>query len=405
MVEQGLVGTWIVKDMSRFGRDYLQVGRFTEIVFPSYDVRFIAVNDAVDSAKGDNDFTVIRNVFNDFYAKDTSKKVRSVMKAKGTSGKHLGGPPYGYRSDPQDKDHWILDEDAAPVVKRIFDMTIDGIGPSRIARILESDGVLTVKALYAKQKGKPLPERPHHWIEQSVVNILERMEYTGRTCNFKTYSKSYKLKKCIPTAPEDMFILADTQEAIVPQAQWNRVQELRKNKRRVTKGERQGLFSGLAFCADCGSKLHFGTCSAHYIREEVLRDVVLGDLSRERYQKMSEGYEAEQERLKLEIAVAEEWVERREEMDSNLDRFFALTEKYVDILKLTPTIVNEFIKKSIVYAPDKSSGKRTQEIRIIFKWICRRSMAPSWSNRPGNAERRRDTRSRRLLRQIVTCHY
>ena len=265
--------------------------------------------------------------------------------------------------------------------------------------------MLTVKALYAKQKGKPLPERPHHWIEQSVVNILERMEYTGRTCNFKTYSKSYKLKKRIPTAPEDMFILADTQEAIVPQAQWNRVQELRKNKRRVTKGKRQGLFSGLAFCADCGSKLHFGTCSAHYIREEVLRDIVLGDLSRERYQKMSEGYEAEQERLKLEIAVTEEWVERREEMDSNLDRFFALTEKYVDILKLTPTIVNEFIKKSIVYAPDKSSGKRTQEIRIIFKWICRRSMAPSWSNRPGNAERRRDTRSRRLLRQIVTCHY
>ena len=152
LVEQGLVGTWIVKDMSRFGRDYLQVGRFTEIVFPSYDVRFIAVNDAVDSAKGDNDFTVIRNVFNDFYAKDTSKKVRSVMKAKGTSGKHLGGPPYGYRADPQDKDHWILDEDAAPVVKRIFDMTIDGIGPSRIARILEADEVLTVKALYAKQK-------------------------------------------------------------------------------------------------------------------------------------------------------------------------------------------------------------------------------------------------------------
>ena len=255
------------------------------------------------------------------------------------------------------------------MVKRIFDMTIDGVGPSRIVRILEADGMLTVKALYAKQKGKPLSERPHHWIEQSVVNILERMEYTGRTCNFKTYSKSYKLKKRIPTAPEDMFILADTQEAIVPQAQWNRVQELRKNKRRVTKGERQGLFSGLAFCADCGSKLHFGTCSAHYIREEVLRDVVLGDLSRERYQKMSEGYEAEQERLKLEIAVAEEWVERREEMDSNLDRFFALTEKYVDILKLTPTIVNEFIKKSIVYAPDKSSGKRTQEIRIDRKSV------------------------------------
>lgn len=107
-----------------------------EIVFPGYDIRFIAGNDAVDSTKRDNDFTVIRNVFNDFYAKDTSKKVRSVMKAKGTSGRHLGGQPYGYRSDPQDKDRWILDKDAAPVVKRIFDMTVEGIGPSRIARIL-----------------------------------------------------------------------------------------------------------------------------------------------------------------------------------------------------------------------------------------------------------------------------
>ena len=402
LVEQGLVGTWIVKDMSRFGRDYLQVGRFTEIVFPSYDVRFIAVNDAVDSAKGDNDFTVIRNVFNDFYAKDTSKKVRAVMKAKGTSGKHLGGPPYGYCADPQDKNHWILDEDAAPIVKRIFDLTIAGVGPSRIARILEADKVLTVKALYAQQKGKPLPERPCHWIEQSVVNILERMEYTGCTCNFKTYSKSYKLKKRIPNALEDMFILPDTQEAIVPKEQWDRVQELRKHKRRMTKAERQGLFSGLVVCADCGSKLHFatcknfegrqdhyvcakyksgrGTCSAHYIREDVLRDVVLeriravteyiradvegfqeewlmcrreeqeksiredkrrlekakkrladidklitriyedmvlGSLSQERYQKMLEGYEAEQAALNNEVIGLEDWVATREEMEDN----------------------------------------------------------------------------------------
>jgi len=454
LVEQGLVGTWIVKDMSRFGRDYLQVGRFTEIVFPSYDVRFIAVNDAVDSAKGDNDFTVIRNVFNDFYAKDTSKKVRAVMKAKGTSGKHLGGPPYGYRADPQDKNHWILDEDAAPIVKRIFDLTIAGVGPSRIARILEADKVLTVKALYAQQKGKPLPERPCHWIEQSVVNILERMEYTGCTCNFKTYSKSYKLKKRIPNALEDMFILPDTQEAIVPKEQWDRVQELRQHKRRMTKAERQGLFSGLVVCADCGSKLHFatcknfegrqdhyvcakyksgrGTCSAHYIREDVLRDVVLeriravteyiradvegfqeewlmcrreeqeksiredkrrlekakkrladidklitriyedmvlGSLSQERYQKMLEGYEAEQTALNNEVIGLEDWVATREEMEDNVDQFLALMEKYVDIPELTTTIVNEFIKQIIVYAPDKSSGKRTQKVKIVFNFL------------------------------------
>ena len=456
LVEQGLVGTWIVKDMSRFGRDYLQVGRFTEIVFPSYDVRFIAVNDAVDSAKGDNDFTVIRNVFNDFYAKDTSKKVRAVMKAKGTSGKHLGGPPYGYRADPQDKNHWILDEDAAPIVKRIFDLTIAGVGPSRIARILEADEVLTVKALYAQQKGKPLPERPCHWIEQSVVNILERMEYTGCTCNFKTYSKSYKLKKRIPNALEDMFILPDTQEAIVPKEQWDRVQELRQHKRRITKAEQQGLFSGLVVCADCGSKLHFatcknfegrqdryvcakyksgrGTCSAHYIREDVLRDVVLeriravteyiradvegfgfqeewlmcrreeqeksiredkrrlekakkrladidklitriykdmvlGNLSQERYQKMLENYEAEQAALNNEVIGLEDWVATREEMEDNVDQFLALLEKYVDIPELTPTIVNEFVKQIIVYAPDKSSGKRTQKVKIVFNFL------------------------------------
>ena len=454
LVEQGLVGTWIVKDMSRFGRDYLQVGRFTEIVFPSYDVRFIAVNDAVDSAKGDNDFTVIRNVFNDFYAKDTSKKVRAVMKAKGTNGKHLGGPPYGYRADPQDKDHWILDEDAAPVVKLIFDLAIAGKGPSQIARILEADGVLTTKALYAQRKGKPMPERPCHWVEQSVAGILERMEYTGCVCNFKTYSKSYKLKKRIPNAPEDMFILPDTQEAIITQEQWDRVQELRQHKRRMTKAERQGLFSGLVVCADCGSKLHFatcknfdgkqdhyvcakyksgrGTCSAHYIREDVLRDVVLeriravteyiradvegfqedwlmcrreeqeksiredkrrlekakkrladidklitriyedmvlGNLSQERYQKMLEGYEAEQAALNNEVIGLEDWVATREEMEDNVDQFLALLEKYVDIPELTPTIVNEFVKQIIVYAPDKSSGKRTQKVKIVFNFL------------------------------------
>lgn len=454
LVEQGLVSTWIVKDMSRFGRDYLQVGRFTEIVFPSYDVRFIAVNDAVDSAKGDNDFTVIRNVFNDFYAKDTSKKVRAVMKAKGTSGKHLGKPPYGYRSDPQDKDHWILDEDAAPVVKHIFDLAIAGKGPSQIARILEADGVLTTKALYAQRKGKPMPERPCHWVEQSVAGILERMEYTGCVCNFKTYSKSYKLKKRIPNAPEDMFILPDTQEAIITQEQWDRVQELRQHKRRMTKAERQGLFSGLVVCADCGSKLHFatcknfdgkqdhyvcakyksgrGTCSAHYIREDVLRDVVLeriravtdyiradvegfqedwlmcrrdeqeksiredkrrlekakkrladidklitriyedmvlGNLSQERYQKMLENYEAEQAALNNEVIGLEDWVATREEMEDNVDQFLALLEKYVDIPELTPTIVNEFVKQIIVYAPDKSSGKRTQKVKIVFNFL------------------------------------
>ena len=463
LVKQGLVGCWLVKDLSRFGRDYLTVGQYTDIIFPSYDVRFIAINDGVDSAKGDADgFSAIRNLFNEWYPRDTSKKVRVVFRQKGTSGKHLGKPPYGYRTDPADKEHWVIDEEAAPMVKRIFDLTIDGKGPEQIARILEQDKVLTAKALYAKQsenhpdpkKRKKMPERPYHWIGQSVVGILERMEYTGCTCNFKTYSKSYKLKKRIPNAVEDMCIFPDTQEAIVSQAQWNRVQELRKNKRRPAKAERQGLFSGLLFCPDCGNKLHFatcksfdgkqdhyvcssyksnrGTCTAHYIREDVLREIVLeriravneyirrdvdgfqeewlqchrqdheknirndkkrveqakkrlsdleiiirklyedyalGHINLALYKKMSTDYEAETERLKLEIEVTEEWVEQQQEMNDGLDAFIALTEKYVDVTELTQTIVNEYIKKILVYAPDKSSGKRQQRIKIFFNFV------------------------------------
>lgn len=455
LVKQGLVGTWICKDLSRFGRDYLTVGQYTEIIFPSYNVRFIAVNDGVDSEKADADgFAAIRNLFNEWYPRDTSKKVRVSLRLRGTSGKHIGKPPYGYICDPEDKDHWIVDEEAAPIVKHIYDLCIAGNGPSRIARILEAEEVLTTTALYAKRKKKPLPERPYHWSEQSVANILERQEYTGCVCNFKTYSKSYKLKKRIPNTPEEMFILPDAQEAIVPQEQWDRVQELRKNKRRLAQAERQGLFSGLLECADCGCKLYFatcksfedkqdhyvcskyksgrGTCSAHYIREDVLREIVLeriravneyvrmdvdgfqeewlerrqadneksiredkkrveqaekriseidkiisrlyedsvlGNLSMDRYKKMSADYEAEQERLRLEIEVTKEWIEQREELRSGLDAFLALTEKYVDVTELTPTIVNEYIRKIVVYAPDKSSGKREQKIKIYFNFI------------------------------------
>ena len=344
--------------------------------------------------------------------------------------------------------------EAAPVVKRIFDLCIDGKGPEQISRILERDQVLTTKALYASRKGKPLPKNPYGWKDQSIVGILERQEYTGCTCNFKAYSKSYKLKKRIPNNPEDMFIVPDTQEAIVSQAQWDRVQELRKNKRRPAKAERQGLFSGLLYCADCGGKLHFATCksfegkqdhyvcskyksgrgdcSAHYIREDVLRELVLeriqavneyirgdvegfqeewlhyrradqerdiredqkhveqarkrlanldvvmsrlyedyalGEISKEKYKKMTADYEAEQERLKLEIEATEEWVEQRQTMGDDLDAFIALTKKYVDVTELTQTIVNEYIKKIIIHAPDKSGGKRRQKVEIIFNFV------------------------------------
>ena len=454
-IEAGKVAHVIVKDMSRAGRDYLQTGFYTEVFFRQHGVHFVAIANGVDSDdQNSNEFAPFLNIMNEWYPRDTSKKVRVSLRQRGTSGKHMGKPPYGYRCDPEDKDHWILDEEAAQVVKLIFDLCIDGKGPEQIARILEEKQILTTRALYAKRKKKPMPERPYHWGNQSIVAILERQEYTGCTCNFKTYSKSYKLKKRIPNEPEDMFYLPDTQEAIVSQAQFDRVQELRKNKRRPVKAERQGLFSGLLFCADCGSKLHFatskrfegkqdcyvcchyksnrGTCTAHYIREDVLREIVLeriravneyirddvdafqeewlqcrrtdqersirddkkkveqakkrlfdldviiswlyedyvlGNLSQDRYKKMSADYEAEQERLKLEIEVIEEWVEQREEMNDGLDAFIVLTQKYVDVEELTQTIVNEYIKKIVVYAPDKSSGKRTQKVKIYFNFV------------------------------------
>ena len=454
-IEAGKVAHVIVKDMSRAGRDYLQTGFYTEVFFRQHGVHFVAIANSVDSDdQNSNEFAPFLNIMNEWYPRDTSKKVRVSLRQRGTSGKHMGKPPYGYRCDPEDKNHWILDEEAAQVVKLIFDLCIDGKGPEQIARILEEKQILTTRALYAKRKKKPMPERPYHWGNQSIVAILEWQEYTGCTCNFKTYSKSYKLKKRIPNEPEDMFYLPDTQEAIVSQAQFDRVQELRKNKRRPVKAERQGLFSGLLFCADCGSKLHFatskrfegkqdryvcchyksnrGTCTAHYIREDVLREIVLeriravneyirddvdafqeewlqcrrtdqersirddkkkveqakkrlfdldviiswlyedyvlGNISQDRYKKMSADYEAEQERLKLEIEVIEEWVEQREEMNDGLDAFIVLTQKYVDVEELTQTIVNEYIKKIVVYAPDKSSGKRTQKVKIYFNFV------------------------------------
>ena len=184
LVKQGLVGCWLCKDLSRFGRDYLTVGQYTDIIFPIYDVRFIAVNDGVDSQRGDGEgFAAIRNLFNEWYPRDTSKKVRISLHQRGTSGKHLGKPPYGYRCDSNDKDKWILDEEAAPVVKRIFDLCIDGKGPEQISRILERDQVLTTKApLYASRKGKPLPKNPYGWKDQSIVGILRHSGTECRSC-------------------------------------------------------------------------------------------------------------------------------------------------------------------------------------------------------------------------------
>ena len=456
LAEAGKVKTVIVKDMSRMDRDYLKVGYYTESFFAERDIRYIAINDGVDSDKGDNDFTPFRNLFNDFYARDTSKKIRAVMRAKGNAGEHLcTNPPYGYQKDPMDKKKWIVDEEAAEIVRRIFDLCIAGKGSMQIAKLLTAQHVLTVKAHYAQQNGKPLPEKPYKWSPKSVAGILERQEYTGCTVNFKTYSKSHKLKKRLHNAPENQRIFPNTQPAIIDEQVFARVQELRENKRRPAKqAERQGMFSGLLYCADCGSKLHFATgknmtpqqdcyrcsryksntgdCTMHFIREETLKlfvlqrifdvtalffddamafeeaakkqrfqeaekeakkrkreiaqaekrigeldcifkriyeDDISGTISHERFLKLSADYEAEQKELTEQVKVWREAVEIFEQDQADFASFAAIVRKYVGIRELTPTIVNEFVKKIIVHAPDKSSGHRRQKIELVWNFI------------------------------------
>lgn len=303
-VEDYSVSTLIVKDLSRLGREYSYMGRLQDFIFPAYDVRFIAINDDVDSAKGENDFAVFKNVFNDYYAKDTSKKIRAVVKMRGEAGEHLASnPPYGYIKDPENKKRWIVDEEAAKVVRRIFDLCIAGKGPMQIAKILTADKVLTVTAYNARQKGWTMAENLYQWCSKSVVGILERREYTGCTVNFKTYTKSLKFKKRMENPKENQRIFEGTQPAIIEMGQWERVQALRENKRRPTKTGKTSIFSGLVRCADCGAKLYYctcktykddsqdhfvcsnyksntGSCQIHYIREVTLYKRVLECIQR-----------------------------------------------------------------------------------------------------------------------------
>ena len=261
LVDEGRVGTIIVKDMSRLGRDYLKVGMYTEMVFPNANVRFIAVNNGVDSANQvDNDMTPFINIFNEFYAKDTSRKIRAVFKAKGESGKPLTCIiPYGYTKDPNDKSHWVIDAKAAEVVREIFRLCVQGYGVTQIVKILTARKLLTPTA-YAKENGliayrKNVEANKYSWSVRSVVNILSRMEYLGHTVNFKTYRKSYKQKKTIRLDPSAWHVFKNTHEAIIDQETFDIVQRIRDGRRRKTLMGKMPILSGMVYCADCGAKL------------------------------------------------------------------------------------------------------------------------------------------------------
>lgn len=304
-VESGKVGIVIVKDQSRLGRDYLQTGMLMEITFPQFDVRFIAINDGVDSENGVSDFSGIKNYFNDFYARDTSRKIRAVQRAKGERGERVGSTiPYGYMKDPDHPKQFIPDPETAPIVKRIFEMCAEGMGVTKVCDALTKEEVLAPSVYMFKRtgskSGQPDLTRPHHWAQTTVRSILENREYAGDTVNFKTYSKSNKLKKRLKNAPKNILIFENTHEAIVSRKLFDLVQKRFDGRKRPDVQGEVDKYAGYLFCGDCGKRLylHRGKtvkpennafqcggfqrrtteCTAHYIRESVLDTIVLHNL-------------------------------------------------------------------------------------------------------------------------------
>ena len=304
--EEGRISTVIVKDMSRFGRDYIMVGYYTEIYFSNLDIRFIAINDNVDSnIQTENDLTPFKNVFNEWYARDTSKKIRAVFKAKGNSGKHLTtNPPFGYKKDPNDKDKWIIDDEAAATVRRIFQMYVEGYRISEIGHKLTEEKVETPILYYMNRgiKTNARSEYPEIWDLMSIKYILSQTAYAGHTVNFQTAVKSYKTKKQIRLPKEDWIIYRNTQEPIIDEKTFETVQQMRKVKRARTKYNEPNMFSGLLYCADCGNHLTIqrvarnrkmdnfscatyrkkkkGLCSCHRILVSDLETIVKEDLQK-----------------------------------------------------------------------------------------------------------------------------
>ncbi|MBR1868039.1 MAG: recombinase family protein, partial [Clostridia bacterium] len=265
-IDDGLIATVIVKDMSRFGRDHILVGYYTKYYLPEADVRFIAIYDQVDSETNpDDDITPFKNILNEMYAKDCSRKIRAVVKAKGNAGKHITTiPPLGYMKDPDDKEKWIVDEEGAAIVKEIFSLCVKGYGPSQIARILTENGVET-PGIHCSRLGLPytnrLKEDSDIWATQTVVHILANMEYLGHTVNFRTYKKSYKSRRKLEAPKEDWVIFESTQEPIIDQETFDTVQRIRQGKRRIADMGEPNMLSGMLYCADCGQKMYLCRCT------------------------------------------------------------------------------------------------------------------------------------------------
>ena len=391
-IKAGKIKRVIVKDMSRFGRDYLQVGFYTDMLFPDFGVHFVAVNDGVDSTRGENEFTAIRNVFNEMYARDTSKKIRATWQSKGKSGEHLTTiPPYGYMKDPDNKKKWIIDEEAAAVVQQIFALCVSGMGPTQIAKWLEKHEIYNPTA-YSQAKGRPVTNKPtanpYKWTNETVSRTLERIEYLGHTVNFKTRKQSYKSKKKLWNDPSEWVIFENTQPPIVEESVFLIVQNIRKSRRRPTKMGDMGIFSGLLYCAECGGKMYQcratnfteeqkyficstyrkgkDLCTTHSIKNVVLYEIVLKNL-REAIDYVTEHeaefvQEAADSRLRerdAEFSRKRETLSKAETRIAELDNLF----KHLYEDNVTGKLSDErFIKMSHDYELEQSNLKAMAEV-------------------------------------------
>lgn len=457
LAEQGLIGTIVVKDHSRLGRNRLVVGQLLEEDFVRLDIRYIAIMDNIDTAKGISDLVPMQDLFNEWHAKNTSDKVRKVMQSKGMSGKPLTtNPPFGYMKNPDNKDEWIVDEPAAKIVRKIFDLCVAGLGPTQIAKRLKAEKVLTPTEYWnsiGRKCSKP-PAIPYGWVADTVSGILDKQEYCGDTVNFRTTSKSFKLKKRLDRPQEDWHIFPNTHPATIDQETFALVRELRQHCRRPTKSGIVSMFSGLLYCADCGEKLYYSVtnnykreqayffcsayrknsdiCSAHYIREKVMEQLVLesmqrvlwyvqsyeklfaqrqleefgekqkkelaekrreldkaklrvreidgiiqklyednttGKISDERFATMSVSLENEQSELKDRIPALENELENAKVKTESLQRFIDKAKQVTRLEALTPELVHEFIEKIVVSAPEYKDGKRYQEVAIHYNGV------------------------------------
>ena len=429
-LEQGKAAAVFVKDLSRLGRNYIEVGRLTEEFFPDHDIRLVAVSDNIDTAEGENELAPIRNLFNEWYARDISKKRRISNKIKGNAGEPMGQPPYGYIKDPNDPKHWIVDDEAAQVVRRVYSMTLEGFGTEQIAAQLEKDDVLTPRAYWLtkgiKRPGKGKQQPPTKWNSSTITKILSLQEYCGDILDFKTYSKSYKNKKRIDNDRENWVVFQDVHEAIIERAVYEQVQQKRGKirKRRTNNGE-LNMFSGLLVCADCGSNLHFhfnqgnpeikyfncsnykgnrGTCtSTHYVRVDFLEEVVLGEIRRltkfaslyeDEFVKAVIGHsqQAEQTDRKLKEKELQTLLARDEELDGLFeriyednvsgklsdDRFAKMSRRYEDEQKE----LSEKIKK-LRSEIEKQSSRATSTdmfVSIVRKYTRARKLTPRMLN-------------------------